>query len=125
MKLNHEIVRNVLLTVEEHIGDRQKVDVNALAKYPLLKEYDIQDINYTVRKLKEANFLNVTITGSKQMEWIEIESLTFQGHEFLENIKGSKVWSETKNKVAKLGSASLTILADVASTVIKKHLNLE
>lgn len=91
----------------------------------MLKEYDIQDINYTVRKLKEANFLNVTITGSKQMEWIEIESLTFQGHEFLENIKGSKVWSETKNKVAKLGSASLTILADVASTVIKKHLNLE
>ncbi|QHQ79389.1 DUF2513 domain-containing protein [Bacillus subtilis] len=124
MKLNHEVVRNVLLTVEEHIGDRQKVDVNDLAKFPSLEKYEIQDIKYTVRKLKEARFLNVHITGTKDMEWIEIESLTYQGHEFLDNIRESGIWSETKSLASKVGSASLTILSEVAAGVIKAKLGL-
>ncbi|MCC9021743.1 DUF2513 domain-containing protein [Bacillus nakamurai] len=124
MKLNHEVVRNVLLTVEEHIGDRQKVDVNDLAKFPLLEKYEIQDIKYTVRKLKEARFLNVLITGTKDMEWIEIESLTYQGHEFLDNIRESGIWSETKGLASKVGSASLTILSEVAASIVKAKLGL-
>ncbi|MCI4129439.1 DUF2513 domain-containing protein [Bacillus haynesii] len=124
MKLNHEVVRNILLTVEESLSYNQKVDVQDLAKFPLLENYDINDVKYTVRKLHEAGFLNISVSGTRLMEWVEVESLTYHGHEFLDNIRESGIWAETKKLASKIGGGSVSILAEIASSVIKSKLGL-
>lgn len=115
MKLDFDIVRDVLLEIEEetdldHFLVFHKADTNA-------------DKLYAIMKLDEAGYINANITKFKGGEMrVRINSLTWEGHEFLDNIRSPEVYNHAKNTIMKIGSASLTILADVAAAFIKNSL---
>ena len=45
----------------------------------------------------------------------DVDSLSFKGHEFLDNIKDDTIWKKTKKFVGeRLNSASLAIIGNVA-----------
>lgn len=123
IKLNHECVRDVLLFVEENID----VGYAAASQNIKIGEYSTDDINYACLKLYEGGFLN----GQPQPKniamhtWIIIYGLTWNGHEFLGNIREEKSWQKTKKIVDKIGSVSLNILSSTASKVILGLINQE
>lgn len=126
MQLNHDCVRDVLLYVEENANYNVRISTNSIK----LKDYSIEEIVYTIEKLSEADFLNVTSvsTMGRQTPGYVVKSITYKGHEFLDNIKDNSVWSDTKKQLSKFSSTSLSIISSVAAQVlsakIKLHLGL-
>lgn len=126
MHLNHDCVRDVLLYVEENANYNLRISTNSIK----LNDYSIEEIVYSIEKLSEADFLNVTnvSTMGRQIPGYIVQSITYQGHEFLDNIKDNNVWSDTKKQLSKFSSTSLSIISSVAAQVlsakIKLHLGL-
>lgn len=116
MKLNHDCVRDVLLCIEENLSYGYRINFSAVK----LKDYSQEDLLYTADKLLEAGFLN----GSREnyvdlpIPEICITSITWNGHQFLDNIRDDGVWKNTKSVLSKFSSASLSLIGNIASQII-------
>lgn len=124
LKLNEDCVRAVLLDVEEKykFGDFLNLKDFEEGNSSMFSE---EEIEYTIIRLEEAGFIIATIQWINGAPWhISVSSLTWQGHEFLDNVRDTKIWRETKEVASKAGSVSLSMLATIASSVITKSLGL-
>ncbi|MCA1233286.1 DUF2513 domain-containing protein [Bacillus velezensis] len=125
MKLKHDCVRDILLTIEDIKEFNVFLPIQKLMKQDKLINYSKDDICYTLFKLEEAGFINLQVASFQEGNFpLGITDMTYQGHEFLKNIRQSSVWSETKSLASKVGSTSLTILSVVAAGVVKAQLGL-
>lgn len=125
LKLKHDCVRTLLLTIESDIPHGEFLYSDDLHKNPNLKNFSLEDVVYTIEKIYEADFINADIikTLSDGQSAI-VHSLTYSGHTFLDNIRDEGIWKEAKGKAAQVGSTSLGILADIAGSYIKQKLGL-
>lgn len=95
-----------------------------------LTGFSNEDYIYTCLKLKEANLINAATQYymDEPFPKINISSITWEGHKFLDNIRDDNVWKNTKSVLSKFTSTSISIISDVASQVISniisKQLNL-
>ena len=109
MKLDHDCVRHLLLFVEESLDYGDEIDTHSIS----IDNYTPEEITYTAEKLIEAGYLN-----GGPIPDILISSLTFNGHEFLDNIRDDKVWKKTKEVLSSLASSSLKIVNSTAIQVV-------
>ncbi len=118
MKLNPDCVRDILLTVES-LKPKYYID---LRKHET--DFDIDEYVYAGKKLVEAGYLkgNVLEFISGELDAVTIRELTMRGHELLDNIRDSKVWAETKSTISKVGSASLSVISQIAASIITAYL---
>lgn len=118
MVLNHDCVRAILLKLEE-FPYNTACNVNILQEQ--LPEYSNEDVNYSCLKLFEAHYIDaatITLDGESIPFVVEIYDITFEGHEFLDNVRSPKVWNETKNAASKIGTASINVFSQIASGII-------
>lgn len=124
MKLDRDCVRDFLLALES-LGPGQTLTSENYKSIPFLASYERDVIIYTAERLDEAGFINVkfmpVVGGDKPFF---ATSITWYGHQFLDNIRDDRVWKETKKIASKVTSVSLGILADIAASVMKKSLGL-
>ena len=122
MKLDHDLVRCVLLATEasENItGINEDELLGYLEKHGSYN--DRNSIAYTVSKLKEANFITGNVRwANNSPAWIVAGNLTYEGHKFLDNIRDDKVWKDTKTILSRFSSVSLSFVSSVASNVISQ-----
>lgn len=121
MKFNQECVRDILLYLEENLLLGQKIKFNSETDNELNSKYSNDDIVYNSLKLLEAGFISGSSHLSTQSYGpvvVEINSVTYQGHLFLDNIRDNNVWNKAKNIAKPFTSMSLTLLSDIASKVI-------
>ncbi|MEI2357431.1 DUF2513 domain-containing protein [Mesobacillus zeae] len=124
MKLNHDCVRALLLVVEDDTSGGY-LFLRHLKAAPSLSAYSDDEILYTASKLREAGFVHAKpVRGSNKIMDMVISEITWEGHEFLDNIRDHKVWKATKEATSKVASTSITIVADVAKSYISKKLGL-
>lgn len=115
MKLNHECIRDILLYLEENLNYDGEIVMNNIS----LKSYSHDELLYTCEKLKEAGYINYTTKWNLQNTHIIcISSITYNGHQFLDNIRDDAVWKDTKNVLSKFKSTSISFIADVSSQII-------
>lgn len=119
MKLIHDCVRDVMLNIENNLKDNSILQTTSIQKDN--DKYSIEDINYTCKKLAEANYITIEqyIGGE-----IIVCSMTFAGHQFLDNIRDNKIWKQTKKEAAQISGISLPILQQLAQSIILKALGL-
>lgn len=128
MKLNVDCVRDILIAVEA-------CDFGCRLTLPALQErlpqYSAQDLHYVCLKLSEGGLLkiNAVPVPAQPMSGIKsIDDLTYEGHQFLANIRKDNIWVHVKNIAAKLGTGSLTsftqIAANVATVLIKQEFGI-
>lgn len=112
MKLIHDCIRDVMLYIEENqelFGVMDSRSIN-------LPNYSNEDITYTLIKLGEAGYLNIdSITLDEN---VIFKDITYAGHQFLDNIRDTKVWKETKSKLSKFETISIEFVSKVASQII-------
>lgn len=86
----------------------------------LMPDFSKQDIAYSTIMADEAGLISAKIIDSDD-EFYECVyfSLTYTGHQFLENVKNSKVWEATKKITGKIGSISLDIISSIASNLLQ------
>lgn len=117
MKLDPDCIRDVLLSIESLPYTGYRTIDELAAEYP---HYEQISLDYTCLKLHEAGLIEALLVSSMG-QWhqrvLKIYDLTFRGHEFLNSIRGEKVWSKTMSVVKNIGSSSLEILKDVAVKV--------
>ena len=128
MKLNYDCVRSVLLAVEKAEMIDENLSLTPLKVFELfdgLPEYKDNEILYTVEKLKEAGYINATIQFAAG-HFIDgtVSSITYSGHEYLDNIREPEVWRKVKSVLAKAGATTLPLISQAAQMLIGSQLTV-
>ncbi|MCP3806453.1 DUF2513 domain-containing protein [Paenibacillus sp. Lou8.1] len=118
MKLNKDCIRDLLLAVEsEPFGN--EVTKHTFNSNPFTEPYSFEEIIYTTQRLIEANYINAQVQyAGDEVHNFYISSLTWEGHQFLDNIRDNGVWKKSKDIASRFSSVSISMLSSIASNVI-------
>ena len=119
MKRDMDLIRKMLLAIEaeEHAFAPNNIEVSS---------YTQEQIGYHAVLLGEAGLakVNDVTTYSSKSPQALITRLTWQGHEFLDSARENHIWNQAKDKVNKIGGASIQIWTAILTELIKKQLGL-
>src|SRR4030042_3832657 len=103
MKRDMDLIRAILLAVE--------ADVHGFAPDIEIEGYTQEQIGYHTVLLGEAGLVKVIDTSDfrKKSPEAKIIRLTLAGHEFLDSARENNIWNQAKDKINKIGGASLQI----------------
>lgn len=118
MRLNHNCIRDMLLYLEDNLYDKP-LKIRSIASN-FEKDYTLDEIVYTFQKLQEAKFITTTYE-SECSKHSHIKSITWKGHNFLDNIRDTKVISLAKKALKDFKSVSLEVIANVCSELLINH----
>jgi hypothetical protein len=121
MQRDMDTVREILREISDTPGNP---DQGVLVKGKSPEE--TQKILYHVALLNEAGLLTGQALDGMGMEnpiWIDLD-LTWQGHEFLDNVRDPDIWRKTKERAAPVAGAALGVLVEIAKAEIKRKLGL-
>lgn len=117
MKLNVDCIRDILISVEElEFGESCTI----LDLSEILPSYTEDQLEYHCLQLVDGGFLKAsTYTPLGSTTYIrQIEGLTMQGHQFLEDIRSDNIWNQTKSAAKTIGVESLHALKDIATSIV-------
>lgn len=120
MKFEPELVRNILLDIEELHQYPEPFIFSSNSNFNRANKYEINTIVYHCKLLSEAGFIDWTpkFDGSNSLYVAFVYGMTYEGHQFLDSIRSPKVWRETKSVAEKVGVFSLNFLSQTASQII-------
>ncbi|WP_425628273.1 DUF2513 domain-containing protein [Vibrio neptunius] len=87
MKRDMELIRSLLLAIEENAHDYK------------LQNYNLDAVRYHEALLIEAGLVVGSISqelGTTEYPYVKIFKLTWSGHEFIDNIREDRLWSTIK-----------------------------
>lgn len=120
MKLNQDCIRDLLLYLEENLKLNDYLSISNIS----LKNYSSEELLYTADKLYEAGYLKCSRKVYDNTDlMIFVSSITYTGHQFLDNIRDDKVFAKTKSILSGFKSVSIEIISETASKVITNHIN--
>lgn len=124
MKLNLECIRSVMLSLERELsftddGDcLTKNDVSLERLCELLPEYQKEDIFYSLFNLDQAGYLNISVHWSSDSVYeCLVNYMTYDGHEFLNEIRDGKRWNKVKSITTAIRNYSLSAVSSIAEGV--------
>ena len=128
MKLNYDCVRSVLLTVEKSKTIDEELNLNPLAVetiFEQLPKYEDSEILYTIEKLKEAGYINAALHFAAG-HFIDgaVSSITYSGHEYLDNIREPEVWRKVKTMLKNAGAITLPLISQAAQMLTGSQLTV-
>lgn len=114
MKRDMDLVRDILLTIEEQDdGSVRNRKVN-------FDQTDSVVLTEHLFLLAEAGFIEGSPWKGINDRSYHVNRLTWTGHEFLDTIRDPNIWAQTKNGAKKVGSFSLEVLREIAKGIVKK-----
>ena len=80
-------------------------------------------LDYNFIQLINAGYINVL---NPEQDYPIVNSLTWEGHDFLDNIKNKYIWDELNNQINEKGmiGASIDIIKDMANKIARNKLGL-
>lgn len=124
MRRDMDLIRGLLLFIEADA----KFDGTKLFAYEEPEQFgfsekSIEEVKYHLKLLISEGFVNGT-DAEKALPFIS--GLTWNGHEFLDNIRDKTIWERTKKRLDDLGlvSVSMNILGEIAKAELKKYIGL-
>lgn len=126
MKLVADAVRDILLYLENNLEvtlENNKTNMSYISYVEPAntltpsKHYSKEEVIYAIQQLYQNGMINVNIFIGKQGRWIngDIYDITWQGHEFINNIRIPSIWEAAKSKAGKLGGLSIKALSFLSS----------
>jgi Hypothetical protein (DUF2513) len=125
MKRDMELIRELMLAIEskDNIFSFQNLYLEGINDLG----YSFQQIDYHLEILIEAALLigKVQPQAGFDRRIIDIERLSWNGHEFLDNARNESVWKDTMKQVKeKGGGISIALLTQLLISVTKQHFGL-
>ena len=117
MKLNPDCMREILLAIENcKYGEM----LNFSQIVSQLPDYSKEDISYSCEKPYEAGFIDAVSKNYMRGDCpiIKVKNITYDGHQFLDNIREEDNWQKTKDIAKSVGSVSIPTLMQIATNVI-------
>lgn len=118
MKRDWELVRQILLALEG-LGDS-----NGVVTAGDIKGYDAENVNYHMRLLNEAGLIQADVMEPLGASVTCFANrLTWEGHQFLDNIRDNTLWNRVKATIREKGlEISFDTIKFAAPTVLRKML---
>ena len=92
MKRDMELIRKILLAIEESEQTQGTIDLE-------MPDCEPQLVSYQIRLLAEAGLIEANdLSTSHDFEW-KPRSLTWAGHEFLDAARNDTVWNKAMSKL--------------------------
>lgn len=115
MKLNYDLIRLLLLKIED-ITDGYSEFYNAdIIK--AFSDYSGAVILYHLKYLDDAGYI-------ERYRHNVIIDITPIGREYLNSVRNNDIWEKTKQKIQSFGDVSLPIITEVSSALIKSSLGI-
>ena len=121
LKRNLELIREILLAVEA--SEKPKILIDDLN----IQNYTYEEISYHIRLLMDASYIEAFEQGAlgTHLKIYIIYRLTSFGHDYLDTVRDSSIWNQTKNKLGPhVLSASLELVKSTALSLIQKSLGI-
>lgn len=119
MKRDYDLLREILLKVEEEYKGGLIQWKMADLESVFSREKNVVEDH--MLQLVEKGFLRPQIDRSwRNGSSVYFGGISFDGHDFLDNIRDEKVWRKTKEGARQIGSFSLDVIRDVAKAIINK-----
>ncbi len=119
MQRDMDLIRLILLAAESHPHGFGPSDM-------VIEGFTEEQIGYHIYLLGQSGLVKATDRthlGSKSPE-ASIESLTWEGHEFLASAKSPDVWSQAQKIMHKAGDGSFQVWQSVLTDIVKQGLGL-
>ena len=118
MKRNWDLIRRILLKLEE------KADTDSFLHSDQVKGYAAEVVAYHYKLMADAELINIDDISDMGGEDYAALSLTWQGHEFLDNIRNDTVWNKVKATIKSKGvDLSFELIKTVAVATVKSLFN--
>lgn len=128
MTLNYDCIRDVLLYLENTLEytDNQiamthkRLTIDTIATH--LSSYTKEDVQYTIEKLFEARYIrlvDVRLDNQKYIINSYIDDITWDGFNFLNNIREKSIWEATKEGARKVGAMSISAISTISFEIVK------
>lgn len=126
MNRNFDIIRELLLQVEDSNGDHDRK--SPWHKF-LIENVAPDVVMYHARLLLDLGLLYpdaVNLDGKdengRKVAKFLPDALTNEGHEFLESIRNPEIWKRTREGAIKIGSFGFDLIKDLAKGFIKTEI---
>lgn len=128
MTLNYDCIRDVLLYLEdtlEYTDNQVSMTHKRLTTSSVtsaLSSYSKEDVQYTIEKLFEARYIRIVdITTDNQRYMVNgyIDDITWDGFNFLNNIREKSIWKATKEGAKKVGAMSVSAISMISFEIVK------
>lgn len=119
MKRDMDLIRTILLALEQHPGGFAPGEI-------ALENATPEAIGYHVHLLGQAGLVkivDVTVLADASPQ-AKALSLTWQGHEFLDDCRNLDRWQRAKQLLGRVGTASLPIWQRVLADLVRQSLGL-
>lgn len=123
MELNYECLRKTLMFLEKNLKLSDDLDFKPLGIHEIVdyselkKDFDQKDIAYCVHMLADSGMISVLSDNSWVRE-LRVQTITYKGHEFLQQIKNDTVWKRVTDKLKPIGVFTINFISQVAVNVI-------
>lgn len=117
MKLDNDLVREILLTIEASAPPPDSwIDLT-------IESHNKDEASYHVMLLHEAGFIVAQdLCSISDFDW-RPKRLTIRGHEFLDTIRDREVWRLAKACAEKAGGVSLAVMQEIGKAHGKQIFN--
>ena len=124
MERNLSLIRGILLRIEEMQSRTEDADL-AIEGYP--EKTVVYNLDLAIKEgLVEGRVQ--WASDNDDYYTVNVASLTWAGHDFLDSVRQDAVWRTTQETVEKAGhniaQVSLTLIKEVAMSVIRNQLGL-
>ena len=119
MKLDYDLIRDILLVVEEKTDGLHVSDYFSMLKEIIQPGTD-NIIKYHLKFLCDARYIEC-----KDKDCRKIIDITPVGREYLDSIRNQDVWDETKKKAALFGEITFDVIKAIATNLVLGALNLK
>lgn len=122
MKRDLNLIRNMLLRIEELNSTKQKITIDSfldLCAEPAL-------ISLHIELLIDSNYIETSEPiYCETIKDFSIYRITSDGYDYLDSIRENSIWERTENMLFKVGgSAALNVVKDIAVSIIKTRLGI-
>lgn len=124
MKLNISCIRDSLLYLEEWLVltdnlEYQSLSLEEICQGGSMLKYSLPELAYTLTKMEEAGFINATIEfANDSIDFLEISSITYAGHQFLDSIRPESTWNKIHSISEKTGLKSVSAIMEIANILL-------
>ncbi|WP_299032418.1 DUF2513 domain-containing protein [uncultured Anaerococcus sp.] len=119
MKLNYDAIRYLLIFLEDNQGYNQPIFIEDIPN----KSFDVEDIRYSAEKLIEAEILLGSVSHYVDGDTaILINSISWEGHQFLAQIKNDNNRERIKENLKKLGIQSIKSITQIATMLTTEYI---
>lgn len=120
MRLDNDCIRDIMLYIEDNTTyEKRFIDVDNLVND---LNYDKDTLYYHLSMISQANLFD-KVNFADNRPYL-ISSLSWEGHQYLDNIREDHIWKAVKEKASKVGSVSLQVMIPLATAIIQQKLGL-